>query len=294
MRKPVTLHLVHGTVYLDSDHDSRYSSSSQVLLESLDRLIRRISRCGDSDGLRMSAAGRAILVENSKAAPDEVAFVPPGTSEERAYRLPRVSSELCSGLGWVLDNRRSQRKFDALELTRLTDLLHYSARVQEITLTANGYPATKRPSPSAGARHPIDIVVVTGRTLVAMDCETLPSIWRYDELGHSAMSLPEGELSRYSGVVEAARVSLGFEPSAVLVLAAVPWRTLSRYPAGAGFLLLDAGALLGTLHFVACGLGIAACPIAISALGFDEPDVALGVRVPVVGLAIGGIDANPG
>jgi len=282
--------LSSGAISIDSqDGNLSVSSNPTELKAFVAEYFMSISHPkGDCD-LVMSATCKALLLENSKTSPHEVVYLPAIPSEGKRFPLPPVRAELRTELGSALGNRRSRRAFGDLPFSQLTELLYYSARVLEVSLTQHGFPASTRPSPSAGARHPIDLVVVSGSTLRVEVSEQLPSAWKYDPIEHAGLTMSSEEEGHYSNVISSVELNLGSRPAVVLVLAAVPWRTLSRYPSGTAFIFLDAGALLGTLQLVASGMGIAACPVAVSTLNISEFDISLDARTPVVGLALGGL-----
>ncbi len=57
----------------------------------------------------------------------------------------------------IINSRKSIRKFKSLDMLQISTLLWHSAKVREVVGLKNGHILTHRPSPSAGAIHPIDI-----------------------------------------------------------------------------------------------------------------------------------------
>jgi SagB-type dehydrogenase family enzyme len=141
---------------------------------------------------------------------------------------------------------------------------------------ADGYVQTHRPTPSAGARHPIDV------HLLAHDVEGLPGgAWRFDALTCELVATSadhDATLERLGSIVGRAA-----PPSALLAVAHLD-RTLSRYPDGLSLLWRDAGALLATLHLCATDLGLASCIVGATGVMMDDITLA---EVDVGALIVG-------
>jgi SagB-type dehydrogenase family enzyme len=132
---------------------------------------------------------------------------------------------------------------------------------------------TYRPAPSAGARHPCELLVA------AVDVLDLPpGWWLFDSTRCELVSQELPGLEAASAAEEAG-VVLGVDhplPAVVFLIANLS-RTLSRYPAGTSLVWRDAGVLLGLLHLCACDLGLGSCIAGMSgALPLDFPLVDVG------------------
>jgi SagB-type dehydrogenase family enzyme len=112
---------------------------------------------------------------------------------------------------------------------------------------SDGYQVTHRPAPSAGGRHPYELLVAAEAVH-----DLPPGWWWFDS---TLCQLIEGEAGLVStseavdGVMEAAQL-IG-PPGAVIFVVAHFNRTLSRYPAGGTLVWRDAGVILGLLHLCA-------------------------------------------
>lgn len=179
-------------------------------------------------------------------------------------------------LSTVLAGRRSERDLAPVGLSALATMLIRCLRVAEWEEGTDGYIRTHRPTPSAGARHPIDV------HLLANEVEDLPlGAWRFDALTCELVSTPaehDRMLSRLGSIVGRSA------PPAALVAVAHLDRTLSRYPDGLSLLWRDAGALLATLHLCATDIGLASCIVgATGAMIFDTTSGEVDVGTLIVG-----------
>ncbi|WP_164019987.1 SagB family peptide dehydrogenase [Pyxidicoccus trucidator] len=162
----------------------------------------------------------------------------------------------------VLERRRSERRHGATPLTRaqLGELLFRAARVRELH---RGGPEerSRRPAPSAGALHPLEIYAVVGA------CEGLaPGLYRYEPRSHG--------LEPRSGPTRDVRALLadarqGRSPVQVLLVLAARFQRVSYKYEGFAYacLLKDAGVLLQTLTLAATAMGLASCMV-----GWGNPD----------------------
>jgi hypothetical protein len=128
-------------------------------------------------------------------------------------------------------------------------LTHQNAR------DAAGVAVAQRPAPSAGARHPLTLVVLA-REVVGLP----PGGWALD---------PDAAVLRPSvhapGAVDHALAQIGDAlhisdpPPAAVVAVGCPSATLSRYPGGISLLWREVGALLMLVHLAATDIGLGSC-----------------------------------
>ncbi len=220
---------------------------------------------------------------------------PAPLSELRGERVPLPVA--CSpkgdraSFGEVLRRRRSIRHFSdhAVVLEDLAELLVGAAGLQRlIPATAS----SRRPYPSGGARHPLELFVVATRI---------------DRLGRGSYHFdPRGVLVRVATeptfeqrivdfVRQAAEVDpAGNPPSAVVLITSCFERTLWRYHSfGLSVIYKDVGCLLQTLYLQATALGLAGYAVGggpeaaiATALGLDP------VRQSYVGAFVLGAPAG--
>ena len=150
----------------------------------------------------------------------------------------------------VLATRRTVRDLDALGWEALGPWLHATHRVQQTREAELGFALTRRPSPSAGAIHPIHLAIA----------EPGADRWaRYDAFSH--------ELVHFESNVSPAEVHEAMQPlvetcSATLVLlVAEIGKTAAKYEDYASLIWRDAGALLATMGLSAHGQGLGFCPL---------------------------------
>lgn len=165
-------------------------------------------------------------------------------------------------LATVLDERRSATDLHTgsgagvIRDHELVALLARSYRVQDVHVDDSGGGGrwTHRPVPSAGARHPFELLVsVTGVDGLGAG--------RYVFDPHR-VGLPRlaQAWTRYAVEVEDAAMRASHAKAtapATIVLIANAERVAERYSAPLTLLMRDAGALLQTLHLVATDLGLA-------------------------------------
>lgn len=219
---------------------------------------------------------------NPRSAPIRQIFQVPTNTNKISVCQRRSGTPVCAPLLDVLSTRRSRRRFRSISSRRLSDLLFHSARVRSSWDGSDGYRLSSRPAPSAGARHPIEILGVFNQV------QGIPrGLWHFDPFGLElrCVSARPREIARYN---KSACAVLGTTtaPPVIFLFVAVLQRTLSRYPAGLSLIWRDSGALAATIALAAEGIGLAACP-----LGFSQPfhsPASIGIRMHA-GWIMGGI-----
>lgn len=261
---------------------TRYPELRDILSD----LRRRVSQ---SQGLgnEPSAAALAAIGESAELRPR--GDVPPPahplaaamTSGARVPLGPRIEGAPEMPLREVLGRRRSSRRLGPLSLDDLAPLLVRAGRTRAVVGISGGGQLESRPYPSAGARHPIELVVA------ARGIDELDDGWWWFEpftcqLAQVAL-YPASERA-LALVRDVAAIEQPLA-AAVFAIASFP-RTLSRYPAGSTLVWRDAGAALVTVHLAATELGLASCIVGTSgivrtvgnALAIDVGAVAVGQR----------------
>jgi SagB-type dehydrogenase family enzyme len=167
----------------------------------------------------------------------------------------------------VLRTRQSRRSFGPLDNGALGALLWHSARTIQANRDSNENGWDHRPTPSAGGRHPVDLVIL-GRSPAD------PKSYLYNPAEHCLDEIRIADrLSRISLESEA-RSLVNAEEGVVIWLVAEFHVTLAKYANGESLVWRDAGALVATMHLVAeamclnfCALGITGEPLASRMLG---------------------------
>lgn len=181
--------------------------------------------------------------------------------DQRETLLPQPPRPPSVTLWEAVTRRRSIRNGPTRDvpLTTLSALFTYAART-----AASGHdqsrPISYRPAASAGARHPIDIYLVSVRV------ESLsPGIYQYDSLSHSLRGLVTSPplVTRLAPLLcRALTPDVDSFPALLLLFDVVVDRTGIKYgPASGGLILRDLGCLIQQLHLVITGLDLIGCAI---------------------------------
>lgn len=133
---------------------------------------------------------------------------------------------------------------------------------------------SQRPSPSAGALHPIELVLV--------DWRGNPRVMRYDAPSHGLEHLAVAEPEALRRFIRACGELLPEVQGTALVLIGHMSRVAAVYETADSLLWRDAGALTQTLFLTATAFRLAFCPLGI--LGHE---VARALGLPVDALATG-------
>lgn len=172
--------------------------------------------------------------------------------------------------------RRTRRDFSALEAGQLSALLSLTCRVQQVGDTQLGFPLTRRPAPSAGAIHPIHLVLLgPGK-----------SAWqRYDPFQHALVNMPTSVDAQH--VRRAMEELLSAPGATLLLLAAEGGMTAAKYDHPWSLVWRDAGVLLGWLSMAAEALDLSFCPLGVTGEPWtsrllDQPGL-MGVGAAFVG-----------
>lgn len=209
------------------------------------------------DGL--GAGTRAALHQASLVEPVAAAASARPHRDEPTASVKRVVRPLATiSIGDALAQRGSTRNLLPPTAEDIITLLFHSARVRTYWSGADGFTATSRPSPSAGARHPLGLSVVVGRSV---DLE--PGVYSFDPVRCELRCVSQDSRG-VSQLLERARSLSGQSeaPPVVIYLFADLARTLSRYPLGISLLFRDAGALAATISLAAIATGLGTCLLA--------------------------------
>lgn len=181
----------------------------------------------------------------------------------------------------VVNGRRSQRAFGAMDGSDLSTLLWLSARVIDQQASAFGRNLTLRPAPSAGAMHPIHLLMCTMRN----DC------WqRYDPFIHALVDVPKGVIAVESAM-QAVQPALPVDEGTLIWLAAESGLTAAKYENSESLVWRDAGVLLSQLGLVSSLLGLHFCSLGLTgtdwAKPLDQHHLIRGVGLAIAGAPLG-------
>lgn len=175
--------------------------------------------------------------------------------------LPRPEELLNINYFDLVLNRVSRRDFGNLSLKDLGQLLWYSARVLSTVVQDNGYILSHRPSPSAGARHPLEI-------LVCRD-SNLPCIEYYNPFDHTLneIDLIQDDVNQFIIHVDSC---LPIGRGTVLWFVAQPERTSAKYHHADSLIWRDAGALIYCIQLGCTALNFSSCAVGTLAEPFVD------------------------
>ena len=153
----------------------------------------------------------------------------------------------------IATRRRTRRSFAALDEAHLGTLLALTCRVRTLGPDSLGFPLSSRPVPSAGAIHPVHLIVHFPGT----------ATWhRYDPVGHSLVEVPSAlspaeVRAALDGVLPGGAATL-------LLLAAEPGMTFAKYRDACSLVWRDAGVLQGHLAVAAEALDLSFCLLGVT------------------------------
>jgi SagB-type dehydrogenase family enzyme len=173
---------------------------------------------------------------------------------QHTLKLPQNITPLPARFDEVVTKRASVREFKGLTLQQVSDILWYTAKIKKISLQENGYILTHRGVPSAGARHPIDIIVINSALFGSED------LYYYNPFEHSLNQLitlnknKEVFLKHINEIVD-------ITDATIIWFVAHTDRTSAKYQNATSLVWRDAGALINGIQLVSTAMRINCCPI---------------------------------
>ncbi len=150
-------------------------------------------------------------------------------------------------------SRRTERSIGRLPLDQLGTWLDLCCRAQEVHASSFGFALSLRPAPSAGAIHPVHLV------LAQPGCNR----WmRYDAVDHALVEVSSQIDAR--DVHQALQEVLPAPDATLILLAAEVAKTAAKYESAASLVWRDAGALLATMGLTAHALDLGFCPLGVT------------------------------
>ena len=188
-----------------------------------------------------------------------------------------VSGEMLDFHRMVL-GRHSRRTFTHLSLEKLEVLLSMCCRAYSWSTSDLGFEQQFRGVPSAGAVHPIHVLVQRNRQ----------SGWeRYDPIGHTLIQV-QGTSDFAIAARDSADAIVPSGDSTLLALVAEPGKTAAKYHFPESLVWRDAGVIIGALTWGAEALSLNICPLGATGTPFVSPIAFKGVMVGVGLVLIGG------
>ena len=171
---------------------------------------------------------------------------------DAASMVPLPIPDIVSPSLSVFDSRQSRRTFGPLDNASLASLMWHVAACRGRADSALGFPIEHRGVPSAGAIHPVHILICDPITRV---------IKRYDGLSHALWVL---EQEAPAMLVSACEEVLPAQNGKLLFFAADPGKTAAKYDSPISLIWRDAGVLQGGLALAAEALGLNFCLLGIT------------------------------
>lgn len=173
---------------------------------------------------------------------------------QHTVKLSQDIDPLSARFDEVITSRKSQRTFSGINLQQLSNILWYTAKVKQTFVQENGYILTHRGTPSAGARHPIDMLIIN-RTLLNSN---LPHY--YNPFEHTLNML---DLSAQPVVdfIEHINAIISITNATIIWFVAHPERTEAKYENPETLIWRDAGALINSIQLTCAASNVNCCSI---------------------------------
>jgi len=175
--------------------------------------------------------------------------------------------------------RRSIASLSGLTDQELADLLWFTTKVIRTKYHSNDYILTHRPTPSAGAIHPIDLLIVPN---------TRSIVYYYNPFSHSLnqLKVDEGLMQSFIGHINK---NLILSDATLIWFVAHVNRTASKYDHPESLVWRDAGALIQTIQLTCTAMNLGSCPIGTLAEPFLSQLLNDGSVVSAGGIIVGRI-----
>lgn len=204
-------------------------------------------------------------------------YIPFSWKSKSVTKLDCAQFQLPLDLVTLLGERQTRRDFNTpTTIQQISSLLELICRAHTRTFRL-GYEQQFRPCPSAGAIHPIHLLVQ----------RTTNSDWeRYDPIEHALIEIPDT-----ANQAEGARISanslIPCRNATVIAFVAEPGKTAVKYENPNTLVWRDAGVLLGYLSIIAEALSLNFCPLGLTGHSFTgslcSEGKLLGVGMALVG-----------
>lgn len=194
----------------------------------------------------------------------------------RSLQCPRLAPPPPSTFAEILENRRSMRAMAPAPVREVVNAVAFATQPRQI-LTEDGLGRSRRPSPSAGALHPIEVLLV--------DWRGAPRAMRYNPWTHRLELLAVPAPDSLSILARSTSEILPSARGTALALVGQLSRVEGVYHEPQSLFWRDAGALLQTLFLAATAFRLAFCPLgvlgheAVRAVGLESSLLACGIAM---------------
>lgn len=171
----------------------------------------------------------------------------------RSIRMRGTIAPIAADFSSILEGRRSERMLSRAPLRETLNFVFYATAPRQSW--GSGPTRSRRPAHSAGALHPIEPIVVTGKGPRIL--RPRPSALLVDVM---TVPFPDAALR----LVVKVREMLPQSECDLIVLIADRARVDAYYENADQLIMRDAGALMQTLHLCAAAARLGFCPLGIS------------------------------
>lgn len=175
-------------------------------------------------------------------------------TENLFFLKPPSEGNSLPSIDSVIESRRTRRSFGTVDQRVLSQWLWLVGREIAEGHSGYGFPLTRRPSPSAGAIHPIHIIF------------SLPDVdgWQLYLPDKHALSRLKTPLEAREQIRDELLPVIDIQDGIVVRLVAEPGKTAAKYEYADSLVWRDAGVLTGQMALVAEALACNFCPLGIT------------------------------
>ena len=185
---------------------------------------------------------------------EPLAHSPPVWPVHHAFSSIPIEPPSAISFDDALSSRRSIRSMQPAPLRTVVNLMAYATHAVA-ELAGDPLGRTKRPSPSAGALHPVEIGLVHGRSN--------PRLFHCEPSSNVIQLLKPVDKRILRVLFARVRSMLPEADGSLIVFLADFSKTAAAYNHSQSLVWRDAGALLQTVHLSAVAFGLACCPLGI-------------------------------
>jgi len=165
-------------------------------------------------------------------------------------KIPEIKKDFLD----VILSRKSSKELSPITDIDLSYLLYYSNKIHEFQQDESKYWISKRTAPSAGARHPIDLLISPSNSLNNRTLEY------YNPIDHSLnlLNIKEDLLKDFFNEIN---INVEIKEACIIWFSIQVGKTSSKYYNAESLYWRDAGVLLYCVQIVATYLGLKSCPL---------------------------------
>lgn len=183
---------------------------------------------------------------------DPLVYTPVEWPNGKSLRLQPRNATLDVDLVRLLEDRETRRHFPKkVTIELLGQLLWLSCRSRSSRPSEFGFNLDSRPTPSAGAIHPVHVLISR---------EPGEPWSRYDPAGHCLVEINGSEIHADTARAIADQV-VPLDEAVFLAFVAEPDKTAAKYEHSQSLVWRDAGVLLGYLSLISEALDLNFCPL---------------------------------